>query len=217
MLVNSCIGGTGCKGKAKEGWAAAGRLGCNAITSAGPLAFPGWLTGDGSLQWFLCVKQLGPAWDNYPAARALRAQALDFAVFRIFAKPVWSQTTGSQRYWTSSLTWFWETEDADGFWGHLAALSEEEPACHVCFAAFYCKKSPWRDLYAVTCSAFLPKIQPVHAGALMWQVCLASGVISNYPNLGASSFRPVCFFLFFFPSSRLDIKFHLPNLQMQLL
>lgn len=86
----------------------------------------------------------------------------------------------------------------DVFWGHLAALSEEEPACHVCFAAFYCKKSPWRDLYAVTCSAFLPKIQPVHAGALMWQVCLASGVISNYPNLGASSFRPVWFFSFFF-------------------
>jgi len=86
MSVNFCIGGTGCKQKAKEGWAAAGRMSRSAITSDGPCAFLQWWIGGGSLQWLLCFKQLGPAWNNYPAAWALRAQALGFAVFGMLAE-----------------------------------------------------------------------------------------------------------------------------------
>lgn len=36
-LVNFCIGGTGCKGKAEKGWAAARRMGHSAVTSDAPL------------------------------------------------------------------------------------------------------------------------------------------------------------------------------------
>lgn len=170
-------------------------MGRSAITSDGPFVFLQWLTGGDSLQWLLYFKQLGPAWNNYPAASALRAQALGYAVFGIL-----SETRVIQDNWKPMLLnviSYLVVWDCWCFWDQSAVLSEEGPVCCIHFAVFHCKGSPCSSLDAqLSFWAFLPKIQPLQTVTLMQQVCLTSGLISNYPNLGASSFRPD----FIFPS-----------------
>lgn len=171
--------------KAKEGWA-------EWVAVPSPQMAP-CLPPVINRRWLPAVitvfKQLGPAWSNSLTAWALRAQALGSAGFGISAETSMIQ---DNCFWVSSLAWFWEAGCAGGLKAVSSSPRGRTRLCLLCCLLQW-KVPLQQPVYTVSLWSSLPKIQPVQTVALMQQVCLTSGLINNYTNLGASSIRPGVF------------------------
>lgn len=133
-------------------------------------------------------KQLGPAWSNswLPGHWEHKLWALLALGYQL--KPAWSKTG-----WVSSLPWFWEAGCAGGLRAVSSSLSRRTRlSCLLCCLLQW-KVPLQQPVCTVSLWSSLPKVQPVQTVALMQHVCLTSGLINNYTNLGASSFRPGLF------------------------